>query len=141
MMLGTIFGVCLITSPIEMIFSRFIPALKKIITPLVSGIVVTLIGMSLIKVGITDIGGELYKITKQQEDFLSVYCQSSTYCNGTLYFMVDNDFLSAEKRRRLGEPASEQYIIHFVGADFGPITPDDVVRNGIGWFYKKDLEK
>ncbi len=67
--LGTIFGVALIMSPVEMIFSRFIPALKKIITPLVSGIVVTLIGMSLIKVGITDIGGGQWLLDNKPELF------------------------------------------------------------------------
>jgi xanthine permease XanP len=65
--LGTIFGVCLICSPVEMIFSRFIPFLKKIITPLVSGIVVTLIGTSLIKVGITDIGGGQWLLDNKPE--------------------------------------------------------------------------
>ena len=69
--LGTIFGVALIMSPVEMIFSRFIPALKKIITPLVSGIVVTLIGMSLIKVGITDIGGGQWLLDNKPEFFAS----------------------------------------------------------------------
>lgn len=67
--LGTIFGVALIASPVEMIFSRFIPFLKKIITPLVSGIVVTLIGMSLIKVGITDIGGGQWLLDNKPEFF------------------------------------------------------------------------
>ena len=67
--LGTIFGVCIIASPVEMIFSRFIPFLKKIITPLVSGIVVTLIGMSLIRVGITDIGGGQWLLDNKPEFF------------------------------------------------------------------------
>lgn len=69
--LGTIFGVALICSPIEMIFSRFIPFLKKIITPLVSGIVVTLIGLSLIKVGITDIGGGQWLLSNKPQFFAS----------------------------------------------------------------------
>src|SRR6056297_100975 len=57
MALTTVFGVCFLGSFFEMIFSRFLKFLKQIITPLVSGIVVTLIGLSLIKVGITDGGG------------------------------------------------------------------------------------
>lgn len=69
--LATIFGVALICSPVEMVFSRFIPALKKIITPLVSGIVVTLIGLSLIRVGITDIGGGQWLLTNKPEFFAS----------------------------------------------------------------------
>jgi xanthine permease XanP len=40
-----------------MIISRFIPHAKKIITPLVSGIVVTMIGMTLIRVGIISCAG------------------------------------------------------------------------------------
>ncbi len=69
--LGTIFGVALICSPVEMIFSRFIPALRKVITPLVSGIVVTLIGLSLIRVGITDIGGGQWLLDNKPEFFAS----------------------------------------------------------------------
>ena len=67
--LAAIFGTCLIASPVEMIFSRFIPLLKKIITPLVSGIVVTLIGMSLIKVGLTDVGGGAWLLANKPELF------------------------------------------------------------------------
>ncbi|MCG8572909.1 MAG: purine permease [Spirochaetes bacterium] len=55
--LTTIFGVCFFGAFIEMFFSRFLRFLKKIITPIVSGIVVTLIGLSLIRVGITDMAG------------------------------------------------------------------------------------
>lgn len=69
--LGTIFAVCLICSPVEMIFSRFIPSLKKVITPMVSGIVVTLIGLSLIRVGITDIGGGQWLLDNKPEFYAS----------------------------------------------------------------------
>lgn len=55
--LPTIFGACIAASSVEMIISRLLKYTRKIITPLVSGIVVTLIGMSLIKVGITACGG------------------------------------------------------------------------------------
>ena len=55
--LPTIFGACIAASSVEMIISRLLKYTRKIITPLVSGIVVTLIGMSLIKVGITVCGG------------------------------------------------------------------------------------
>lgn len=55
--LPAIFGACMSASLVEMFISRIIKYLQKIITPLVSGIVVTLIGMSLIKVGISACGG------------------------------------------------------------------------------------
>ncbi|CCH48417.1 nucleobase:cation symporter-2 family protein [Pseudodesulfovibrio piezophilus] len=68
-MLASIFGTCLLASPVEMIFSRFVPLLNKIITPLVSGIVVTLIGLSLIKVGLTDVGGGAWLLAHKPESF------------------------------------------------------------------------
>ncbi len=55
--LPLIFGVCMAGSVVEMLISRVLKYAKKIITPLVSGIVVTLIGMSLVKVGIAACGG------------------------------------------------------------------------------------
>lgn len=55
--LPLMFGVCIAGAPVEMFVSRILKYTKKIITPLVSGIVVTMIGLSLIKVGITACGG------------------------------------------------------------------------------------
>lgn len=55
--LAAIFGVCIAASPVEMIVSRLLKYTKRIITPLVSGIVVTMIGLSLIKVAIISCGG------------------------------------------------------------------------------------
>ncbi|MGK8438769.1 uracil-xanthine permease family protein [Ectopseudomonas hydrolytica] len=55
--LAMIFGVCFFGAFIEMVLSRFIGRLQRVITPLVTGIVITIIGVSLIKVGITDVGG------------------------------------------------------------------------------------
>ncbi len=55
--LAMIFGLCLAGSPIEMIFSRFIHLAKNIITPIVTGTVVMLIGLSLIRVGVVDMAG------------------------------------------------------------------------------------
>ena len=55
--LPVIFGACMAASTVEMLISRLLKYTRKIITPLVSGIVVTLIGMSLIKVGNTACGG------------------------------------------------------------------------------------
>lgn len=55
--LGLVFGSCMAASTVEMVISRLLKYTKRVITPLVSGIVVTLIGMSLIKVGITACGG------------------------------------------------------------------------------------
>ena len=55
--LASVFGATIAASTVEMFVSAVIKRARKIITPLVSGIVVTLIGLSLIKVGITACGG------------------------------------------------------------------------------------
>lgn len=55
--LSSILGATIAASTVEMLISRVLKYTKKVITPLVSGIVVTLIGMSLIKVGISACGG------------------------------------------------------------------------------------
>ena len=55
--LSAIFGACIVASSVEMLISRILKYTRRVITPLVSGIVVTLIGMSLIKVGISACGG------------------------------------------------------------------------------------
>ncbi|ROM59411.1 xanthine permease XanP [Pseudomonas poae] len=55
--MAMIFGVCFFGALVQIVLSRFIGQLRRVITPLVTGIVITLIGISLIKVGITDLGG------------------------------------------------------------------------------------
>lgn len=55
--LPLVFGCCMVSSSVEMVISRLLKYTRQVITPLVSGIVVTLIGLSLIKVGVTACGG------------------------------------------------------------------------------------
>lgn len=55
--LPLIIGSCMAASTVEMLVSVLLRYLRKVITPLVSGIVVSLIGLSLIKVGIIACGG------------------------------------------------------------------------------------
>lgn len=55
--LPVVFGATIAGSFVEMFVSRILRYARRIVTPLVSGIVVTLIGMSLIKVGIMACGG------------------------------------------------------------------------------------
>lgn len=55
--LAMVFGVSIAGSFIEMVISRFFHLARKIFTPLVTGTVVTLIGMTLIKVGVISMGG------------------------------------------------------------------------------------
>ncbi|PQJ83279.1 uracil-xanthine permease family protein [Aliivibrio sifiae] len=56
-MMAAIFGTILVASTAEIFLSRALEYAQKIITPLVSGIVVTLIGLTLIQVGLVSMGG------------------------------------------------------------------------------------
>ena len=67
--LATIFGICFVGAFIEMIISRFLHVLKEIITPVVTGTVVMLIGLSLVKVGITDMAGGKWLLDNKPEFF------------------------------------------------------------------------
>ena len=55
--MASIFGVVIAGAFIEMGVSRILPWVKKLITPLVTGIVVLLIGLTLIKEGLISMGG------------------------------------------------------------------------------------
>ena len=55
--LAVIFGVCFVGAFIEIFLSQLIDKLKAVITPIVTGIVITTIGIYLIKVGVTDLAG------------------------------------------------------------------------------------
>ncbi len=55
--LPLVFGACMVAAPVEIIVSCTFRYLRKVITPLVSGIVVMLIGLTLIKAGVTACGG------------------------------------------------------------------------------------
>ncbi len=55
--MATITSLCFVGSFVQIGLSQIIPKLTKIVTPLVTGIVITSIGISLIKVGMTDLAG------------------------------------------------------------------------------------
>lgn len=55
--LAMLFGLCLVGCLVEILLSQFVDKLGKIITPTVTGIVITVIGLSLVKVGFTDFAG------------------------------------------------------------------------------------
>jgi xanthine permease XanP len=55
--LSMVFGACLLCALVPIIISPFLQFANKLITPLVTGIVVTLIGLTLVQVGITSLGG------------------------------------------------------------------------------------
>ncbi len=55
--LGLIFGMCLVGSTIEMVLSLFLVQLRRILAPVVTGLIVLLIGLSLVRVAVVDMGG------------------------------------------------------------------------------------
>ncbi|MEM6426662.1 MAG: nucleobase:cation symporter-2 family protein [Cyanobacteria bacterium P01_D01_bin.128] len=55
--LAYLLTICMLGAFVEIILSYFVEPLKKVMTPLVSGIVVVMIGLSLIRVAITAMGG------------------------------------------------------------------------------------
>ncbi|MEJ2764461.1 uracil-xanthine permease family protein [Photobacterium sp. MCCC 1A19761] len=56
-MMAAIFGTILAASLTEVLISRVLQHAQRVITPLISGIVVTLIGLTLIQIGLTSMGG------------------------------------------------------------------------------------
>lgn len=56
-MMAALFGTLMLASCTEMVLSRVLHLARRIITPLVSGVVVMIIGLSLIQAGLTSIGG------------------------------------------------------------------------------------
>lgn len=69
--LATIFAVCFLAAFVEVFISFFISKLGKVIKPVVTGVVITTIGIYLIKVGMTDIGGGQWLLTNMPEKFAS----------------------------------------------------------------------
>jgi xanthine permease XanP len=55
--LGVVFGVCWVAALVPIVLAPFIRLASRVITPLVTGIVVTLIGLTLVSVGINSVGG------------------------------------------------------------------------------------
>ncbi|TXS95325.1 purine permease [Parahaliea maris] len=55
--LSLVLSMCFIGSFVQIGLSQVIPRLRRVVTPLVTGIVITSIGISLIKVGMTDLAG------------------------------------------------------------------------------------
>lgn len=83
-MLSTIFGVLFAGSFVTIFASRLLPLLRRVISPTVSGITVMLIGISLVKVGMTDFAGGF--ASKQDGTFGSIE-------NLTLGFIVLSSIL------------------------------------------------
>jgi xanthine permease XanP len=67
--LALIFGVCFFGSFIEIILSRFLHLMSRIITPVVSGTVVMIIGLGLIKTGVISMAGGTAALARNDGSF------------------------------------------------------------------------
>jgi uracil-xanthine permease len=70
--LAVVFGCVMAGAFIEMFISRFLHLAQRIITPVVTGVVVTLIGLTLIKVGLVSMAGGFYVMTNVPDQFASL---------------------------------------------------------------------
>lgn len=89
--LAMMLGVCFWGAFVEIILSQFITQIKRVITPITTGVVIIAIGISLIKVGMTDLAGGF-----NSEDFGSVTNLSLGL--GVLLIII---FFNAHKNRWL----------------------------------------
>lgn len=69
--LAVIFGCIMAGAFIEIFISRFLHLATRIITPVVTGVVVTLIGLTLIKVGLVSMAGGFYVMNNVPDAFAS----------------------------------------------------------------------
>lgn len=97
--LALIFGVCFFGSFVEIVLSRFLHLMNKIITPVVSGTVVLLIGLGLIKTGMTSLAGGAAALAKNDGSFGS---WQNLGLGGTVLLVVTVLTLSKNRFLRMG---------------------------------------
>jgi xanthine permease XanP len=115
--LALIFGVCFFGSAVEIILSRFLHLMSKIITPVVSGTVVMIIGLGLIRTGIISLAGGV--AAQQNGTFGSV--QNLLLGGGVLLLVV---ILTTSNNRflRMGAIAIGLIIGYIISAFMGMVN-------------------
>lgn len=118
--LPLIFGCCIAAAPAEMIAAFFFKRLRKVVTPLVSGVVVTLIGLGLIKVGIISCGGGFGAIYDTNAVYPFACWQQLTVSGSVLLTIV---FLNTFSNRfvRMGSVVFGIIVGYVVAAMFGMV--------------------
>jgi len=115
--LALIFGCCFFGSFIEIILSRFLHLGQQIITPVVSGTVVMLIGLSLIKTGIISLAGGA--IAQQNGTFGST---QNLLLGGLVLAIVVTLTLSSNRYLRMGAIAIGLAIGYLISLSFGLVN-------------------
>jgi len=133
--LALIFGVCFFGAFVEIILSRFLHLMSQIITPVVSGTVVMIIGLGLIKTGMISLGGGA--IAQQNGTFGSV---QNLALGGLVLAIVVTLTLSRNRFLRMGAIAiglAVGYIISlFLGiVNFSALSELPLVRLPIPFRY------
>lgn len=133
--LALIFGVCFFGSFVEIILSRFLHLMSQIITPVVSGTVVMIIGLGLIKTGMISLGGGV--VAQQNGTFGSV---QNLALGGLVLAIVVTLTLSHNRFLRMGAIAiglAVGYIISlFLGiVNFSSLNELPLVRFPIPFRY------
>lgn len=120
--LALIFGVCFFGSFVVIILSRFLHLAQKIITPVVSGTVVMLIGLSLIRTGINSLAGGL--VARANGTFGST---ENLALGGLVFFIIIFLTLSKQRFLRMGAIAIGLLMGYVIAimlgrVDFSPLA-------------------
>ncbi|GFE67462.1 uracil-xanthine permease family protein [Chroococcus sp. FPU101] len=114
--LALIFGVCFFGAFANVILSRFLHLLNKIVTPIVTGTLVMLIGLSLLKTGVTSMAGGTAAL------------QNNTFANGQNLILGGGVFLivivltlSKNQYIRMGAIAIGLLVGYIVSAFMGMV--------------------
>jgi xanthine permease XanP len=133
--LGLIFGLCFFGAFVEIILSQFLHLARKIITPIVSGTVVMIIGLSLVKTGIISMAGG---VVAQQNDTFGSY--QNLGLGGLVLVIIIALNMTGNRYLRIGAIAiglAVGYIISlFLGlVDFSNLSTLPLVRVPIPFRY------
>lgn len=114
--LALIFGVCFFGSFVEIVLSRFLHLMGKIITPVVSGSVVMIIGLGLIKTGIISLAGGAAALARNDGSFGST---QNLGLGGMVLLLVVILTLSSNRFLRMGAIAIGLAAGYFVSLFLG----------------------
>lgn len=117
--LALIFGVCFFGSFVEIILSRFLHLMSKIITPVVSGTVVMIIGLSLIRTGVVSMAGGPRALAANDGSFGSV---QNLALGGSVLLIVVLLTVSSNRYLRMGAIAIGLGIGYLVSMFLGLVN-------------------
>jgi xanthine permease XanP len=115
--LALIFGVCFFGAFANVLLSRFLHLLSKIVTPIVSGTLVMLIGLSLLKTGITSMAGGATAL--QNNTFANA---QNLLLGGGVFLIVIVLTLSKNQYIRMGAIAIGLLVGYIVSAFMGMVN-------------------